>query len=237
MRRSFQGPSARASQDGSAAQRYKRTAPRRARAPWWLFLGGLLFLAAGCKGGDLPGVIKFSPQDAAAGALAEYDANKDGALDVKELNKCPSLREAMSRGLDKNKDGRVTEDELEERMSIYQEEGMLGSVMVEVRLDGNGLRGATVTLTPEKFMGASFKPATGTTDASGSAVLQVEGLEQGVVPYGHYRIEVSRQGAGGKELIPARYNTQTILGREVAPARALDSRGENDSLVLRLTSR
>src|SRR5438128_692606 len=45
-------------------------------------LGGLVLLAAGCRGGGAPaGAPSFSPVDAAKAALAEFDANKDGALD------------------------------------------------------------------------------------------------------------------------------------------------------------
>ena len=205
-------------------------------AAWRLLLGGLLLLGAACSGKG-PKIPSPSPSDAAGQALAEYDANKDGALDAKELEQCPALKDARKRGMDKNNDGRLTADEIKDRLSIFQSEGMLGSLLVEVRFDGHPLGSATVTLTPERFLGPSFKPATGTTDASGSAILQVEGLEKGVVPYGYYRVEVSKKSAGGKELVPARYNTKTTLGHEVAPARALDRRGEDDTLRLALTSK
>src|SRR5690242_5129884 len=102
MRRSFQGPSARATRAEFAARGYSRTARRCLPTPGWLLLGGLLLLAAGCTGGDPaipPRVIpKLSPQDAAAAALAEYDANKDGAIDAKELNNSPPLKDAVAKG-------------------------------------------------------------------------------------------------------------------------------------------
>jgi hypothetical protein len=192
-----------------------------------------VLLAAGCAGGSSAGP-RFSPADAAAAALAEYDANKDGALDAKEVEKCPSLREGMKQGLDKNKDGRVTPDELTERLQMFLEGG-IGSVFVQAYLDGAPLEGATITLTPEKFMGPTFKPATGTTQETGTTMMQIDG--QAAVPYGYYRVEVSKKDSGGKELIPARYNTQTTLGREVASPRALNRRGSDDTLVLRLTSK
>jgi hypothetical protein len=198
-----------------------------------------MLLSAGCRGGSGPaGAPSFSPAAAAAAALAEYDANKDGALDAKELEQCPALHEAFRRGLDKNKDGRVTADEIVDRLRIYREEGMMSTCVVQVVLDGNPLAGATVTLAPERFMGPSFKPATGTTGPEGFAPLTAEGPQQGFVPYGFYRIEVSKKGAGGREIIGARYNTQTTLGKEHAPARAQDRRGNvEDAVVLRLTSK
>jgi EF hand len=212
---------------------------RVARPALGRLLGGLVLLAAGCRGGGVPaGAPTFSPADAAAAALAEYDANKDGALDAKELEQCPPLREALKRGLDKDKDGRVTADEIADRLRIYQEEGMMSTCVVRVLLDGNPLPDATVTLTPEKFLGPSYKPATGTTGPEGFAPLKSEGAQGGFVFYGFYRVAVTKQGAGGKEIIPARYNTQTTIGKEFAPARAQNRRGDDDeTLVLRLTSR
>jgi hypothetical protein len=62
---------------------------RRTSAPQWVFLGGLVLMAAGCSGGGNPGTAPVSPRDAADRTLAEHDANKDGALDAKELEACP----------------------------------------------------------------------------------------------------------------------------------------------------
>jgi hypothetical protein len=197
-----------------------------------------MLLAMGCRGGGSIAMPSLSPSTIAAAAVAQYDANKDGALDAKELEQCPGLLEAFNRGLDANKDGRVTANEIDERLRIYQEEGMMTTCVVNVLLDGNPLAGATVTLTPEKFQGASHKPATATTGPDGFAPLAAEGLQSGFVLYGFYRIEVSKKGGGGKETIPARYNAQTTLGKELAPARAQDRRGQtDDTLTLRLTSK
>src|SRR5262249_6800313 len=98
MRRSFQGPSAGASRERHPARGGQRGALR------WLFLGGLVLLAAGCSGGG-SGAPQVSPREAARAALAEYDANQDGALDAQELERCPALRSARNR-IDKNNDGR-----------------------------------------------------------------------------------------------------------------------------------
>ena len=230
--------------DARARAQARATLQRRERLAIGVLAGlavllvGSMLLAVGCRGGGSIAVPSFSPATIAAAALAEFDANKDGALDAKELEQCPSLQDAFRQGLDKDKDGRVTADEIEHRLRIYQQEGMMSFCGAQVTLDGSPLGGATVTLTPEKFLGPSHKPATGTTNPDGFVSLTPEGPGQGFVAYGFYRIEVSKKSAGGKEMIPARYNTQSTLGKEFAPARAQDRRGSYDEpLMLRLTSK
>jgi hypothetical protein len=199
-----------------------------------LLVGTLLLLAAGCSGGDNQAPPSLDPPQAASQALADYDTNKDGALDAKELEKCPGLQGALKK-IDKNNDGRLSADEIAERLQLFQRVGLLTSARVEVTLDGAPLGQAKVTLVPEKFMGAAFKSATGVTDVNGNAPLQVEGAYKGLVPMGYYRVEVSKKDGAGQEAIPARYNTQTILGQEVAPEG--EERGGSGTIKLRLTSR
>src|SRR5262249_27904405 len=154
------------SRDGPSGQGCERRLAPRPRAPLPFFLGGLVLLAAGCTGGG-PAAPQVSPRDAANQALAEYDANKDGALDAKELEACPGLQSGLKR-IDKDNDGRLTADEIADRLTLFQQQGMLADVAVEVTLDGRPLAGATVTLVPEKFMGPSVKPATSVTDEMGT---------------------------------------------------------------------
>jgi hypothetical protein len=199
-----------------------------------LLAAGALLLAAGCSGSSSGGALvapKVSPRDAAAQALAEYDANKDGALDAKELEACPGLRAALKRA-DKNGDGRLTADEIADRLAFFQEQGMLMEVGVEVTLDGQPLAGATVTLVPEKFMGPSVKPASVVTDEAGTGTLKTEGAGEGTVACGYYRVQVSKN-VQGREVVPARYNTKTVLGHEVSPD--VGGRGSTSTLKLRLS--
>jgi hypothetical protein len=197
-------------------------------------LGGLLLLGIGCSGPNNVSPPALSPAEAASQALAEYDANKDGVLDEKELEKCPALKSALKK-IDKNNDGRVSADEIAERLQLFQRQGVLTSARVEVMLDGAPLERATVTLVPEKFMGPAFKQASAVTDPNGTAPLQVEGAYKGLVPMGYYRVEVSKKNAGGQEAVPARYNTQTILGQELAPEG--EERGGGGTIKLRLTGK
>jgi hypothetical protein len=194
----------------------------------WFVLITLVILVAGCSRGgtDLPQV---NPRDAGAEALAAYDTNKDGALDAKELEQCPALRVALKR-IDKNNDGSLSADEIVDRFNFLREAGGGMSVAVKVTLDRKALPGATVTLVPEKFMGAAFKPLSAVTDESGSGFLKAEGAGHLEAPCGFYRIEVSKKNAQGQETIPAKYNAKTALGYEISP----DAEGRGASPVVRL---
>ncbi len=63
-------------------------------------------------------------------------------------------------------------------------------------------------------MGSASQPATGTSNAYGNAELRVAGKPG--ASFGLYKIRVSKL-VGGKETIPARYNSSTELGLEFAP--------------------
>ena len=69
---------------------------------------------------------------------------------------------------------------------------------------------------PEKFMGASYPSGTGVSEAGGavSPTVPVKGDAPTGMPYGWYRIEVTKEG----ETIPAKYNTETTLGACIAGA-------------------
>ena len=220
MGRSFQGCSAGGCRNGSSARKGQRRA-----APWCALLGALVLLAAGCSSRG-SGPERVAPHDAGAQALADYDTNKDGFLDAKELEACPSLLMALKK-IDKNNDGKLSPDEIAERLAYFQTAGMQLNVLAEVKLDGRPLSGATVTLVPEKFMGPSTKPATATLD-DGTGTFRLEGSGEPVAP-GYYRVKVSKQ-VGGKETIPAKYNEQTTLGQEVVP----EGSGRGSMLTIRL---
>jgi len=196
-------------------------------------LTGLALLAAGCSGGGDQKVPTISPRDAANQALAEYDTNKDGALDAKELEACPAMLGALKR-LDKDGDGRVTADEIADRLTFFKEQGALSDVSVELMFDGRPVQGATVTLVPEKFMGSAAKSASAVTDEMGAGYFKTEGSEYVQVPLGYYRVQVSKN-TQGRETIPSKYNAQTVLGYEVSPD--VEGRGTGNTLRLRLTSR
>jgi hypothetical protein len=232
MRRSFQGPAGE-SRAGSPARGCAGRAMRRMRAPGWIIPGVLVLVAVGCSGGGKGGGPRISPRDAASAAMAAYDTNKDGALDAKELESCPALQSALKR-IDKNNDGRLSAEEITDRLTFLRSQEAQSGVSVEVTFDGRPLSGATVTLVPEKFMGASFKPLSVVTDEAGSGIVTLEGGSD-LAPLGYYRVEVSKKNTKGQESIPARYNTKTVLGYEISPD--VEGRGSSANVSLRLTSR
>jgi hypothetical protein len=198
----------------------------------FLLAGGLGLLLAGCSGGS-GAVPPFSVSPEAAGqeALEEYDTNRDGSLDAKELERCPALKRALA-ALDRNKDGRVSAQEIADRLAEFQAMNIgLVAVPCRVTLNRNPLEGATVTFIPEKFMGSAAKPASGLSDAEGHVLLRVEGETDAGMQWGYFRVTVSKKDPDGRETLPGRYNTASVLGEEVDPG----TRGAR-TIVLHLTS-
>src|SRR5262245_57863893 len=170
----------------------------------------------GCGGGDRIAPPDYSPAETARLALAEYDTNKDGRIDAKELARCPALKSALA-NIDKNKDGAIDAQEIQERLEAYQTSGVGAStVACRVVRGEDGVKDAVVTLVPEKFHGDSLKPASGVSDITGDVELKIAGSTLPGIACGFYRIEVSIKN-GGKETLPARFNSQTTLGVEVHP--------------------
>lgn len=91
-----------------------------------------------------------------------------------------------------------------------------------VLMNGQPLTGAEVTFEPEPFLGEVIKPATGTTERTGIARMTIGGVTPPSMMVGYYKVRISKKDASGKELLPARYNSKSILGQEVAQdSRAL----------------
>ncbi len=150
-------------------------------------------------------------------ALQQYDKDGDGLIKGQELSKAPALKAAIE-NLDTNDDGGVSADEITARVKAWQKSNVgKTSLSCTVTYRGGPLQGATVKFVPEKFLGDEIQTATGETDQSGVAVLSVPldpdrpGDVSGV-QCGLYRVVITKQNTN----IPAKYNTQTILGQEVA---------------------
>jgi hypothetical protein len=167
--------------------------------------------------------------NAAGAAITAFDNNGDGELEESELAKCPPLRAALPR-IDTNGDRRISRDELDKRLVAWQNSRVgLMPVTLRIKLAGKPLTDAEVRLVPEEFLGPNVKPAVGTTNKHGVAVMQIsnEPDERGVQS-GFYRIEISKPSSPGS--VPARYNTETQIGMEVEP-NSPESRDANFDLA------
>lgn len=185
------------------------------RAGGWglVLIGGLV---VGCRRGpEPPKPPQIDPLQAAAEAMRLYDKNGNGLLEPDEWKQSPPLAAAKER-IDRDGDGKITSQEIADRITAWlQSPAIRTTCAIMVTLDGRPLEGATVRLEPEPFLGPSYKPATGTTDIGGMASITGQDEKFSGVYLGLYRVKVSKQ-VGGREAIPARYNSQTELGCEVA---------------------
>jgi hypothetical protein len=180
-----------------------------------------IFALSGCN--NKPARIKppaINARAAAQQALAEYDKDGDGQLAGAELDKSPALKTALPE-IDKNGDGKISGEEIVERIEQWQASRIgLMNYTCKVTLNKAPLVGATVTLVPETFLGPNVLPASATTNDQGLAALAIAedkrpGPQYKGVQVGLYRVEISKQ-QDGNETIPARYNTSSELGAEVA---------------------
>ncbi len=159
----------------------------------------------------VPPVI--NPTEAGEAAIKMYDKNGDGAISGDELKQSPPLKAALKR-LDAG-GGKITAQSIAARIQQWQDSKIgLMALTVIVRLDGKPVMGATVTAEPEKFLGPELTTISGTTIAGGATPLS-SGKDQFGAKPGFYRLRISKLD-NGKELFPARYNTATELGFELA---------------------
>ena len=181
-----------------------------------LVLAGVFVVSVGCP--SHPPAIRppaINAAQAGAKAIEMYDTNKDGKLSGEELDKCPGLKAALG-AIDPSGEG-VTADMIAARIQAWKnmQTGRLPPVGCMVTHNGVPLEGAEVKLVPEKFLGDIMQVATGKTDKHGSASISIptsgDKYDPRGVPPGFYRVEITKPGLD----IPAKYNTETTLGREV----------------------
>jgi hypothetical protein len=165
-----------------------------------------------------PGI---SPSGAGSSAIEAYDKNNDGMISGTELEAVPALKAAFPR-FDTSGDKGVSADEIAARVNAWKAMRTgLASVRLHVTLDGQPLTGAEVVFEPEPFLGDEVKKATGTTNQFGDVAPTVAKEDRpdptlpGGVHFGLYKVRISKK-TNGREIIPARYNTATTLGQEVA---------------------
>ena len=192
------------------------------RATSLMFVMLALVTLASCNSG--PARVQQPYIDAGgAGSLAmeTYDTNGDGVVSGEELEKAPGLKAALSR-LDANGDHAVSADEVADRVRAWKDmKTGLASVRCHVTLDGRPLAGAKVVFEPETFLGGEVKTATGVTNQYGDAAPTVPPEDRpapnlpGGVHFGLFKVRISKD-ANGAEMLPVRYNTETVLGQEIS---------------------
>ncbi len=183
---------------------------------------GLLAVAFGCSSRpNRVNPVEINASSASSEAMELYDKNADGALASDELNAVPGIKKYLDK-YDRDSDQRVTRDEIAARLQAWTDArmGLLGRSYV-VTLDGRLLEGATVTFVPEPYLGENVKPATGTTAPNGLTRMShaeedlpktANGRPIHGVKGGTYKVQVTHPS----RKIPAKYNTATELGDEVA---------------------
>jgi hypothetical protein len=154
-------------------------------------------------------------------AMEMYDTNGDGFVAGDELAKAPGLNAARAT-IDTDGDGRISADEVADRVLAWQEERAgLTNLRCVVRMNGRPLEGAEVVFEPEAFLGGEIETARGSVGARGSASISIPKAERPTpdtppgLRLGLYKIRVSKI-VGGRETVPARYNSETTLGQEVS---------------------
>jgi hypothetical protein len=151
--------------------------------------------------------------------VGELDKNGDAQLDAQELAAAPGLA-AGARLIDADKNGQVTQAELENEFAKYAEQ-RVGLRMAYFRLTYNGkpVRDAEVTFLPESFLSGTVQPAKGTTDGDGVVPPKTEGQDLLLIQLGCYRV----QDAPPQVKVPDKYT------RPESPLGAVVTLAENES--------
>lgn len=172
----------------------------------------LALMTLGCQSSlDRP---EFDPQWSADKAIEQCDKNGDGQIDSTETDAAPGLKYVFALW-DTSRDKMISKQEIVDRIAGYRDSGSsIVPVSFTVTYQKKPLANAEVTFEPEPFMGEAFKPISATTDSSGYVSLDRPSDEENEYPgiyLGLYRVRISKQ-EGAKELIPAKYNSETTLG-------------------------
>jgi hypothetical protein len=139
--------------------------------------------------------LRASPDEAVAATLAEFDKNDDGKITTEEIDVTSGLAAGVVR-IDANKDGALTGEELKARFETLEQTSDLLAISPTVSGPNGPLAGATLTMTPEKFMGEGLQSYSGTTADGGSCQLEGAELHLPGLPRGYYRAHVVHSQLG-----------------------------------------
>ena len=184
--------------------------------------GGVCALLVGCSSGaSRVYPVKIDPSSASSAAIELYDKDGDGLIAGNELNAVPGIKKYLDH-YDRDGDGKVSRGEIAERLEDWASQKLaLQGAMFVVLVDGRPLGEATVTLVPEGYLGPNVHPASGITTQNGFTSVSHEpehlpkssnGRPIPGVTSGTFKIQITHPS----RKIPARYNTATELGEEIA---------------------
>jgi hypothetical protein len=135
------------------------------------------------------------PAESAAAIMQVVDADHDGKISADELAAAPGLAAGAER-IDEDKDKTVTNKELVKRLATYANGPGAISVAIHVSAKDQPLAAASVTLTPEPFMGEGAPTFKGVTDQAGSCELAGADGTPSSIPVGYYRVQITHQATG-----------------------------------------
>lgn len=183
----------------------------------------LCIAIAGCSGGPTPIELpQFDPGSSAAKAMELYDKDGDGFIAGVELDQAPALKAARKQ-LDTDQDEKVSEQEIADRITKFA--GLtvgLTNISCKVTLDGAPLDGASIRFVPDECLEGVINEASDVTNIIGAASPSIPADKRPTadtpsgIQIGLYKVIVSKKN-GDQELVPAKFNTETILGQQIAP--------------------
>jgi hypothetical protein len=199
----------------------------------------LLLLLSGCtQSASRIHPVEIDISSAARGAIEMYDKDGDGELAAAELDSVPGLKKHIDK-YDTDGNQQVSRDEIAQRLTNWSNNklAIMGDSYV-FTLDGRPLAGATVTFVPEPYLEPHVKPASSITTPVGLArpshaeeflPKSANGRPLYGVTSGTFKIQVNHTSIK----IPPKYNSETILGDEIA----YDTNPSGGPIRIELTSR
>ena len=185
-----------------------------------LSAASILFLV-GCGGPPALKRPSIDPTAVAEGVIAAHDTDGDGQLSIKEASDPACGLRFSLRMIDGNGDGGLSSDEIRDYIQRFWIDmgGVVISTKCQVRYRNKPVTDVTVTFEPVDYLEGVIKPASGV--ARGGIVSLDLSDEDRPHPNAHgantglYVVRISKL-ENGQETFPAKYNTDSVLGCEVA---------------------
>jgi hypothetical protein len=155
----------------------------------------LSLTAIGCGGSVRSQLPTYDPSFASVKAMELYDRNHDGKLAADELRECPALLIGLAR-IDQNNDRSITAEEVQARFAALKSQSDIKTIDLVVNYKRRPLGGATLTFTPEPFMGDGLQSYAGTTSDHGRCELIGTEVDLYGLPVGYYKVHVIHESQG-----------------------------------------